>query len=194
MKISSIKAVKSVSYRAVPVFTFLSTLLLSGCVAYSPLPVNYAPSSIKSATGSLSIADFGYLPASASSTKRMFPNQIRNTAVGEFRIDRDVSVFVRDAVFAEFRTMGLKTNDTSKVLSGDIEEFLISDFGFSVDWTLRVKYTLTDSASKKILYQAVKNTQRNTAKFANSFGALNEIIKINSEQLVEDADFIQAIN
>lgn len=124
----------------------------------------------------------------------MFPNQIRNTAVGEFRIDRDVSVFVRDAVFAEFRTMGLKTNDTSKVLSGDIEEFLISDFGFSVDWTLRVKYTLTDSASKKILYQAVKNTQRNTAKFANSFGALNEIIKINSEQLVEDADFIQAIN
>ena len=71
---------------------------------------------------------------------------------------------------------------------------MVDDLGYSVDWTLRIKYTLTDAVSKKVLFSAVKATQRKTAKFANAFGALNETIKINAEQLVDDADFSKAIN
>lgn len=170
----------------------LLTLVLSGC-ATAPIPINYAPSSVKSAAGTLSVSDFSYFPSSSSAPKQVDSNQIRNTAMGEIKIDRDVSKFIRDAVFSELRFVGIKTNDPSKILSGEIEEFLIDDLGYSVDWTLRVKYTLTDTASRKVVFSSTKNTQRNTSKFANVFGALNETVKINVEQLIDDADFVKAI-
>ena len=165
---------------------------LAGC-ASPPIPVNYAPSSVKSATGSLSVSDFNYLPSTSASGKRVAPNQISNTAMGEIKIDRNVNVFVRDAVFSELRFVGIKTNDTSRVLSGDIEEFLIDDLGYSIDWTLRIKYTVIDKKSGNLIYQSVKTTKRNTAKFANPFGALNEHIKLNVEQLIEDPEFLNSI-
>jgi hypothetical protein len=171
----------------------LAVASLVGC-ANAPIPVNYAPSSVKTATGALQVGDFKYLPAEAGATKPIPANLIRNTAMGEIKIDRDVKVFVRDAVFAELRFVGVKANDPGKVLTGDIEEFLVDDLGYSIDWTLRIKYTLTDTTSKAVLYQAVKNTQRNTAKFANPFGALNETIKINAESLLDDSIFVKAIN
>jgi uncharacterized lipoprotein len=170
----------------------LLILALSGC-ATAPIPVNYAPSSVKSSAGSLFVSDFSYFPSSSISQNKVASNQIRNTAMGEIKIDRDVSKFIRDAVFSELRFVGIKTNDPSKVLSGEIEEFLIDDLGYSVDWTLRIKYILTDATSKKIVFSSTKNTQRNTAKFANAFGALNETVKINVEQLIDDADFVNAI-
>lgn len=166
---------------------------LSGC-ANAPVPVNYAPSSVKTATGALSVSDFKYLPAEPTAAKPIPSNLIRNTAMGEVKIDRDVKVLVRDAVFSELRFVGVKTNDQSKVLSGEIEEFLIDDLGYSVDWTLRIKYFITDATSKKVVFESVKNTQRKTAKFANPFGALNETIKLNVESLMDDADFIKTIN
>ena len=68
--------------------------------------------------------------------------------MGEIKIDRDVKVLIRDAVFSELRFVGIKTNDPSKVLSGEIEEFLIDDLGYSIDWTLRIKYLVTDTTSQ----------------------------------------------
>ena len=170
---------------------FVEGVKLGGC-AYAPIPVNYAPSSVKSASGSLTVGAFSYLPAEAG-PKPIAPDLIRNTAMGEIHIDRDVKVFVRDAVFSELRLVGVMTNDPNKVLTGEVEEFLIDDLGYSVDWTLRIKYTLTDSATHAVTYQAVKNQQRHTAKFANAFGAINETIKMNVEQLLDDPAFIDAI-
>lgn len=174
----------------------VSTLVLSGC-ATQPIPVNYAPSSIKSSAGSLSVSDFLYLPASPNASKpyaskMVATNQIRNTAMGAVMIDRDVSKFIRDAVFSELRVVGIKTNDSSKVLSGEIEEFLIDDLGYSIDWTLRIKYVLTETTSQKVVFSSIKNTQRKTAKFANVFGALNETIKVNIEELIDDVEFARA--
>jgi uncharacterized lipoprotein len=167
-------------------------LILSGCA--STIPMNYAPSSVKTATGALVVADFTYQPAAPTAAKPIPPDVIRHTALGQIKIDRNVNVFVRDAVFAELRFVGIKTNDDRRVLSGDIEEFLIDDLGFNVDWTLRINYSLVDSATKQVIFAAVKTTQRKTAKFANAFGALNETIKLNVEQLLDDADFTRAIN
>ena len=113
--------------------------------------------------------------------------------MGNIFIDRDVNVFIRDAVFAELRFVGVKTDGTRVVLRGDIEEFLIDDLGYSVDWTLRLRYQLLDAGTQQPVYQAVKNTQRNTAKFANVFGALNETIKLNAEELMKDEAFLAAI-
>jgi hypothetical protein len=160
----------------------------------APVPVNYAPSSILSNTGSLSVAPFSYAPAEPAAPHPVAADQIRNTAMGDVRIDREVRVFVRDAVFAELRFTGIKTDDRTRTLNGQIEEFLMDDLGYSVDWTLRIKYWLTDSATRKTVVVTVKEIRRTTAKFVNIFGALNETIKLNVEALMVDPAFRQAIN
>ena len=175
-------------------FVVMGLALLSGCVTH-PIPVNYAPTSVMSAAGSIKVSDFKYLPSDNAPKDKPIPsNLIRNTALGEIKIDKDVKTFVRDAVFAELRFVGIKTTDEKQFLRGDIEEFLIDDLGYSVDWTLRIKYEIVEAASQKVVYQSVKNIQRKTAKFVNVFGALNETIKLNAEELIKDAEFIKAIN
>lgn len=171
-------------------------LITVGCSGPQTIPVNYAPSSVMTASGTVSVTDFTYRPAEVAPPGKtvVASNQIRNTAMGNIMIDRDVKVFVRDAVFSELRLVGIKTIENDRVLKGEIEEFLIDDLGYNVDWTLRIKYTIVDSAAKKELYSSVKNIQRRTAKFANVFGALNETIKMNAEELLKDPLFIKAIN
>lgn len=191
------KTVGTTGNKAADFARILASALLAstlvGC-ASAPIPINYAPSSVKSANGSLSVSDFRYLPSEPSTTKPIPPNLIRNTAMGEVLIDRDVKTLVRDAVFSELRFVGIKTNDPKKVLSGEIEEFLIDDLGYSVDWTLRIKYVVADASTQQVLFESVKNTQRKTAKFANAFGALNETIKLNVESLLDDPAFTAAID
>jgi len=196
--------------RLLPIALFAA--LAAGCGTAPPIPVNYAPSSVMTAAGSLNVGEFNYLPAaaapapaaltaadsknskdSARKVKAVAGNQIRNTAMGNIFIDREVRTFVRDAVFSELRFVGIKTDGTKVRLTGDIEEFLIDDLGYSVDWTLRIRYELRDIATQKVVYESVKNTQRNTNKFANVFGALNETIKINAEELMKDQAFLSAI-
>jgi uncharacterized lipoprotein len=170
--------------------------LVAGC-AGAPVPVNYAPSSVMTASGSLSVSDFNYLPAEVKPKEPekspVAPNQIRNTAMGSILIDKEVKVFVRDAVFSELRFVGVKVNDEKRVLKGDVEEFMADDLGYNIDWTFRVKYAVTDKASGKVVYEGTKNIQRRTSKFANAFGALNETVKLNVEELLKDPAFLKAI-
>jgi uncharacterized lipoprotein len=170
--------------------TLFSLLLLatafSGCV--STLPINYAPSSTLSASGSVSVVPFAYAPAES---RKVDPNQIRNTAMGSIHFEQNIDVIFRDAVFKELRFVGVKVDDPTKKLSGTIVEFLIDDLGYSVDWTLTVKYRVTSGSDT--VYERVKEIKRKTAKFANVFGALNETIKLNIEELIKDPDFVSAI-
>lgn len=191
MKRSLSQSTKSLATCACLAAIVFGCLILSGCTA--PIPINYSASSVMSATGTLSVAEFRYLPSEPTAARPIRSNVIRNTAFGQITIDRDVKVFVRDAVFSELRCVGIKTNDSSKILSGEIEEFLVDDLGFNIDWTLRIKYSLTNASSKKVIFQSVKNTQRKTAKLVNDDGALNETIKLNVEQLLGDASFTRAI-
>jgi hypothetical protein len=162
---------------------------LTGC-ATAPLPVNYAPSSVLTASGATTVSTFAYLPADKGVVT---PNQIRNTAIGNIKIEKDVNAFFRDAVFSELRFVGVKLDNTDRVLSGEIVEFLIDDLGYSVDWTLAVKYRVNLGSSHTPVYEAEKVTKRNTAKFANVFGALNETVKLNVEEILKDPAFIAAI-
>ena len=170
-------------------FLAVSVSFLAGC-ATAPAPVNYAPSSVLSATGSVSVVDFRYLPYESGAVAK---NQIKNTALGKIEIDRDVKDFVRDAVFAEFRFVGVKLDNRNRTVGGDIAEFLVDDLGFNVDWTLRVRYLVKEVGDNKMLFESEKVVQRRTAKFVNPFGALNEIIKLNVEQLLKDPEFIKVI-
>jgi len=197
-----------------------ASALLAGCATNAPLPTNYAPSSTLSAKGSLSVGEFAYLPADRSPpvavekkaknwnevptaaqtveeatgqrNGSIAPNQIRNSAMGQILIDRPVKVYVRDAVLLELRFVGMNVNDAGRVLRGDIEEFFVDDLGYSVDWQLRIRYELRDGAGK-LLFRDTKENKRKTAKFANPFGALNETVKLNVEELLRDPDFLAAV-
>lgn len=181
-------------FRGVSLLAMLmASLLFQGC-AEGLIPVNYSPGSVKSASGALSVAEFKYLPSMPTAQDPIPSNLIMNTAMGEVTIDRDVKTFVRDAIFAELRFVGIRMNGKSKVLTGDIEEFVMDDLGFSTDWTLRIHYHVHATATNREVYQSVKTVRRNTAKFINVFGALNETIRQNAEQLIDDPEFIKAIN
>lgn len=161
-------------------------LLASGCVGN--VPMNYAPSSTMSASGSVSVSGFAYLPGQNGRVK---PNQIRTTAIGAAKFEQNVDQIFRDALFKELRFMGIKVENPDRALTGEIEEFLADDLGYSITWTLRVKYRVTTGGSET--YAAVKEIKRKTSKFANALGALNETIKLNIEELVLDQKFIEAI-
>lgn len=165
-----------------------------GACASAPVPVNYAPSSVLSCSGATGVAEFSYLPADPETPHAVAADQIRNTAMGEIHIDREVRTFVRDAIFAELRFTGIKTDDRTRLLHGQIQEFLIDDLGYSIDWTLRIRYWVIDAEAHAVLFLGVKDTQRRTAKGANVFGALNETIKLNAEALMKDPAFRRVIS
>ncbi|MDH1700994.1 hypothetical protein [Comamonas terrigena] len=175
-------------------FTLCVAVSLVGCGTPSGLTIDYAPSSTKTAQGNVNVGDFKYSAVNPRTSKPMPQDVIRNTAMGEIKLDRDVSKFVRDAVFNELRFVGVKVVPTGMLLTGDIEEFFIDDLGYSIDWTYRVKYTLEEKTSGKAVYSSVKNIQRKTNKFGNPLGVLKENVKMSVEELLEDPEFIKAIN
>ncbi len=162
--------------------------MLSGCV--STIPIDYSPSSTLTATGAVQVGNFRYLPAI---TGKMKPNQIHNTAMGDVLLDKNIDVYFRNALFTELRFVGVKVGTGDKTLTGEIRDFNIDDLGYSVDWTLDVDYKVTD-ASGKTLFEADKTTKNHTAKFINAIGALGLQVKGNIEALIQDPNFIQAIN
>jgi hypothetical protein len=166
------------------------SLLAAGC-APLPAPINYSPSSAMTATGKLKVGDFRYLPAING---KVAPNQLRNTALGDIKLDKNIDTYFRDAVFKELRFVGVDVNGTTPVLTGDINEYLVDDLGYSVDWTVDVTYVLRDAASGKVIYSSEKVTKSKTAKFLNAFETINEQIRLNIEALLKDPAFIKAIN
>ena len=130
----------------------MASLLFQGC-AEGLIPVNYSPRSVKSASGALSVAEFKYLPSEPTAKDPIPSNLIMNTAMGEVTIDRDVKTFVRNAIFAELRFVGVRMNDKSKVLTGDIEEFMMDDLKFSTDWTLCIHYHVHATATNREMYR-----------------------------------------
>lgn len=169
----------------------LAIPLFASACAPAPIPITYSPSSAMSATGNVIVGSFRYLP---SIKGQVAANQFRNTALGDFKVDHNIDEFYRDAVFKELRFVGVKLDGSSKrVLTGDINDYLVDDLGYSVDWTVDVTYTVTDSTTGKPVYTGQKVTKSHTAKFANAFATVNEQIKLNVEQLLKDPAFLDAI-
>lgn len=167
---------------------------LAGCGAQQGLTINYAPSSVKSSHGAVDVSDFVYTAVNPKNNEPVAQNQIRNTAIGDIILDRPVAAIVRDAVFTELRFVGIKVASDTRVLTGDVKDFLIDDLGYSIDWTYVVHYVVKDKATGEVVYESTKSVQRKTEKFGNPLGALNETIKLNIEQLIDDPEFVKAIN
>ncbi len=163
-------------------------LLVEGC---GRIPLNYLPCSVNKISGSVSISSFKYIPAESGKVK---PYQIRNTAVGSLKFDKDIDLFFRNAVFAQLCSAGVTLNDKNKILSGEIEDFLIDELSAGANWTLEVNYSVKNVQTGKTLYESAKITKRNVSKLMNLSSAVNEMVKLNIEELLKDKEFIKTIN
>ena len=171
------------------VLTAIVTLFfVQGCAR---IPLSYVPGSVRKASGSVAVSNFKYLPAETGKVK---PFQIRNTALGNLKFDKDIDIYVRDAVIAELGFVGIKIVDHNRVLGGEIEDFLIDESSTSADWTLKIHYHVKNMQTGNIVYASAKITQRKASKLVNVSGAINEMIKLNIEELLQDEEFIKAIN
>lgn len=164
--------------------------MVTGC-ATPQHTVNYAPSSTLTLEGETSIGDFRYIPGEIDD--KITPNQIRNTALGEVKFNRNVDEFFEAAVFNEARLVGIKIKKSSNIISGEIIEFLIDDLGYSIDWSLEVRYIVTGAKGDRC-YDEIHIIQKNTTKFSNVFGSLNEVIKLNIEKSFQDPAFVKCLN
>ncbi|HEY2328311.1 MAG TPA: hypothetical protein VGI63_00675 [Verrucomicrobiae bacterium] len=176
--------IKSLQILAVSASTLFISLF-SGC-ATQPLTLNYSPSSTLTAEGSIAVSSFTYSAANGGKIKS---NQIRNTAIGNAYFEKDIAKAFEEAVFKELRFVGVRLDSSKIELTGDVEEFLMDDLGYSVDWTLRVKYRVKEKAGGAVVYEATKAIKKKTEKFGNLFGIINEIIKMNIEELIKDDKF-----
>ena len=78
-------------------------------------------------------------------------------------------------------------------MSGEIEDFLIDELSASADWTLKVNYSVKNLQTGKTLYESTKITKRNVSKLVNISHVVNEMIKLNIEELLKDEEFVTTI-
>jgi len=166
----------------------VTLFFMEGCAR---IPLSYLPGSVGKISGSVSISNFKYVPAETGKVK---PYQIRNTSLGSLKFDRNIDTFFRDAVFAELESAGTKLDDKNQLLSGKIEDFLIDELNVGADWTLIVNYSVKNLQTGDTLYKSTKITKRNVSKLVNISSVVNEMIKLNIEELLQDEKFIKAIN
>lgn len=162
----------------------ITLLSLTAC-ATKPITYNYAPTSRLNVEGEMKVGDFKYVPGESGQVK---PNQIRNTALGSAIFEKNINEYIEGALFSESRVVGIKIVDVAPIIHGEINEFLIDDLGFNVDWTLDIRYVIDDC------YDETHRTVETTDKFGDIFGHLNTVIKINLEELLSDTVFQQCIN
>lgn len=162
-------------------------LLLQGCAR---IPLNYIPGSTGKVSGSVSVTNFKYLPAENGQVK---PFQIRNTALGKLKFDKNIDVYFKDAVAAELMHAGIRLDDRTCILGGEIEDFFIDELSSSVDWSLKVNYIVRNRQTGNVVYTSTKTTRREASKLVDLTVALNEMIKLNVEELLKDDAFIKAI-
>ncbi|MDY1548771.1 hypothetical protein [Luteibacter sahnii] len=136
------------------------------------------------------VGTFDYAPAKSGKIK---PNQIRNTApLGNVMLEKPVHEYFEKAVFTESRFVGIDVSGSGPLVHGTIDDFVIDDLGYNVDWTLAVTYVV-DGDGPKPCFHSQKKLARRSTKFVNPFGALNELLKDNIELAFKDPNFVSCI-
>jgi uncharacterized lipoprotein len=163
------------------------SLLLSFCVGCtSPtLIVNYTPGSTMTVEGTMNVGEFRYIPGE---DEKLQPNQIRNTAAGTPTFDKPIDEIIETAVFTEARFVGIELGDSAHLLTGEIIEFLLDDLGFSMEWTLEIRYLIAGC------YDRTQTVKKRDEKFMRTLAKFYLVIRQNIELLFADTDFRRCID
>ncbi|CAB3777062.1 hypothetical protein LMG28614_00347 [Paraburkholderia ultramafica] len=169
-------------------------LMLSAC-SWSWFGLNSsAPRAAAHPTGSLSVAparDFAYMPARNG---QVSPNRIENTAMTGIVLKDDISETVRNGVAKSLQIAGFHLTDGKRVLSGSIETFTVDDARSPALWTLKMRYVITDAATRKVVFSTIKTVKQKSPKFTNSTIAIEDTVKLSVDALIGDPGFVKAVN
>jgi hypothetical protein len=169
-------------------------LLLSAC-SWSWFGLNSsAPRASAHPTGWLSVAptqDFAYMPARSG---HVSPNRIENTAMTGIVLKDDVAETVRNSVAHCLQIAGFHIEGGKRVLSGTIETFTVDDTRSPAFWTLKMRYVVTDTATRTVVFSTTKTVKQKSPKFTNSVIAIEDTVKLSVDALIGDPGFVKAVN
>jgi len=175
----------------------------------------YVPSSDLTAVGGLTVAAASYRPAEVAEARaveartwvpsaavnvvpslvpRVGPDHDQLDGQGRIRFSPSVGEYVRTALGAELRRMGIATDRSRLALRAVIEDARVDPSGWGYRVSLRVRYELTEAAGGRLLHSAVKSASpAPSAPDLLEAEALNRAIRASAEALVSDAEFAAAI-
>lgn len=166
--------------------TFLAGSILSGCAG--TIPVSYTAQNITRYDGSAHVGTFSYAPADSG---EVAVNQIANTAIGKIYIPSSVADLVQRATALELEKTGIQLGAGNLVVSGDVLEFKADDLGYSVDWSYRIRYVISNSANNTELHRAIYTADPvKTGKFGRASdysSSVNDMILSAYNKFISDA-------
>ncbi len=175
----------------------------------------YAAASGLSAQGGLTVGAVSYLPAEIAEARalqakgivqssavnfvpvvrpRLGPDRDQLAGEGQTRFTPGVGEYVRSALGAELRRMGIDTTRPQPALRVEIQEATVDPSGWGYRVRLRVKAELVEPGTGRVLYSAVQGAAEPAGPPAMlEAEALNRAIRASAEALVRDAGFASAI-
>lgn len=171
----------------------IAIIIFTGCVAKPKLALEYRPATTLEYDGKVSVNDFSYFP----SRENVEQAQIPNTALGSgLYLDKPIGVFVADAVRREFRQAGISLKENGCKLEGEVNNLLIDDLGFSVDYISNIRYIMYDKNGKVLLDNTYESKLEEMSKFVDAsviFQNLNMMFSGNIDKLMKDDVFKKAL-
>lgn len=161
--------------------------LLAGCAA-PKIAVEYRPQTTLEIDGSVKVNEFSYFP------KKGVPNTvIPNTALGAgLQLPEPVSTFFSNAVRRELRQAGMSLKGTNCKLDGEVNQILIDDLGFTVDFVADVRYILRTNDNKLLADIDAKTGLYKMEKFVPVdviFTNLNKMFSDNIQDFMKNKQF-----
>lgn len=168
-------------------------LALSGCAATPKIALEYRPKTIMELKGTVAVGNFGYFPKEGVS-----PMQIPNTALGGgIMLTEPIGDFFANAVRQEFRQAGISLKESGCKLEGEVNEILIDDLGFTVDYNSDVRYILYDKNGKVLMdnrYQVKLDKMTKFVVVEVLFQNINKMLSDNIKQLMQDETFAMSLS
>lgn len=166
-------------------------LLLTGC-ATPKIALEYRPSTTQELSGNLAVNTFTYHPKEG-----VKQDQIPNTALGGgVFLTEPIGEFVTNAVRRELRQSGVSLKNSNCTLSGEINQILLDDLGFTVNYVSDIRYILYQKNEKVLLDNSYKVVLEKLTKFVTPEIILQNINKMfseNIEKMMGDPAFKEAL-
>lgn len=106
----------------------------------------------------------------------------------------DVNEAVRNGIARSLKQSGFHLDAGTRVLSGSIETFTVDDERSPTSWTLKMRYVVTDSLTRKVVFSTTKTVRQKSPKFTSSTIAIEDTVKLSVDALIGDPGFVKSVN
>ncbi len=122
------------------------------------------------------------------------PTLVDPRGIGLASYQPSLEAYVRTGIRAELEAMGFDVGDPRRTLSCEIDDAFVDAGGWGYGATLRLRWTLTEAASGKVLYSGEKRaTASGRGRTLSDVSSFNEAIRRSAEELAQDEAFLRAL-